>query len=68
MSDGRNCFDPPINSMSKTYENIRKIATGKGDDFTTGWLLGYLYFKKNYKMIAIDLSRQDELDTDPRAI
>ena len=61
-------FDQPINSMSKTYENIRKIATGKGDDFTTGWLLGYLYFKKNYKRIAIDLSRQDELDTDPRAI
>ena len=68
MSDGRNCFDPPINSMSKTYENVRKIATRKGDDFTTGCLLAYPYFKKNYKMIAIDLSRQNELDADPRAI
>ena len=54
--------------MNKTYENIRKIVTGKGDDFTTGCLLDYLYFKENYKMIAIDLNRQNELDTDPRAI
>ena len=61
-------FDQPIDSMSKTYENIRKIATGKGDDYTTGCLLGYSYFKENYKMITVDLSRQNELDADPRAI
>ena len=54
--------------MSKTYENIRKIATGKGDDYATGCLLDYTYFKKNYKTIAIDLSRQNELVADPRAI
>ena len=68
MIDGRNFLDQPINSMSKTYENIRKIATGKGDDYTTGCLLDYPYFKENYKMIEIDLSRQNELDLDPRAI
>ena len=68
MIDGRNFFDQPINSMNKTYENIRKIATGKGDDYTTGCLLDYPYFKENYKMIAIDLSRQNELDAYPRAI
>ena len=68
MIDGRNFFDQRINSMSKTYENIRKIATGKGDDYTTGCLLDYPYFKENYKMIAIDLSRQNELDADPRAL
>ena len=68
MIDGRNVFDQPINSMNKTYENIRKIATGKGDDCTTGCLLDYPYFKENYKMIAVDLSRQNELDADPRAI
>ena len=68
MIDGRNFFDQPINSMSKTYENIRKIATGKGDDYTAGCLLDYSYFKENYKMIAVDLSRQNELDADPRAI
>ena len=66
MIDGRNFFDQPINNMSKTYENIRKIATGKGDDYTTGCLLDYPYFKENYKVIAIDLSRQNELDADPR--
>ena len=68
MINGRNFFDQPINSMNKTYENIRKIATGKGDDYATGCLLDYPYFKENYKMIAIDLSRQNELDADPRAI
>ena len=68
MIDGRNLFDQPINGMNKTYKNIRKIATGKGDDYTTGCLLDYPYFKENHKMIAIDLSRQNELDADPRAI
>ena len=68
MIDGRNFFDQPLNKMNKTYENIRKIATGKGDDYATGCLLDYLYFKENYKMIAIDLSKQQVLDEDPRKI
>ena len=68
MRDGRNIFDQPINSINKTYENIGKIATGKGDNYTTGCLLDYPYFKENYKMIAVDLSRQNELDAHPRAI
>ena len=68
MIDGRNSFDQPVNSMTKTYENIRKIAAGQGDDYTTGCLLDYLYFKNHYKMIAIDLSKQQALDADPRAI
>ena len=68
MIDGRNFFDQPINSMNKTYENIRKIATGQGDDYTTGCLLDYTYFKKYYKMIAVDLSKQQALDADPKAI
>ena len=54
--------------MNKTYKNIRKIATGKGNDYTTGCLLDHPYFKENYKMTAIDLSRQNELDAGPRAI
>ena len=68
MIDGRNFFDQPINSMTKTYENIRKTATGQGDDYTTGCLLDYSYFKNHYKMIAIDLSKQQALGADPRAI
>ena len=54
--------------MTKTYENIRKIATGQGDDYTTVCLLDYSYFKDPYKMIAIDLSTQQALDAEPRAI
>ena len=68
MIDGKNVFDQPINSMTKTYENIRKIAIGQGDDYTTGCLLDYSYFKDRYKVIAIDLSKQQALDADPRAI
>ena len=68
MIDGKIFFDQPIDNKFKTYENSRKIATGKGDDYTTGCLLDYPYFKENYKMIAIDLSIQQALDFDPRAI
>ena len=57
----------PIKDNKVTYENIRKIATGKVDNYTTGCLLDYRYFKDSYKMIAIDLSKQQALDADPRA-
>ena len=54
--------------MILKHGNVRKIATGQGDDYATGCLLDYPYFKKNYKMISIDLSKQKALDADPRAI
>ena len=63
----KNFFNQPIKSYMKTYENIRKITTGQGDDCTTGCLLDYNYFKTN-KMIAIDLSKQETLHVDPKAI
>ena len=50
------------------YEIICKIKAGQGDDYTTGCLLEYNYFKKYYKMIAISLSEQQALDADPKAI
>ena len=68
MIHGKNIFDQPIKSNLKTYENIRKIATGQADDYTTGCLLDYSYFNDCYKMIAIDLSKQHVLHSDPRAI
>ena len=68
MIDGKNLFDQPINSITKTYENIRKIAAGQGDDYTTGCLLDCSYFKDHYKLVAIDLSKQQAFDADPRAI
>ena len=58
-------FDQPIKDDKVTYENIRNVATGKGDNYTTGCLLDYPYFRDNYKMIAVDLSRQQPLDADP---
>ena len=68
MINGENFFDQPIKNNKVTYENIRKIAIGQGDDYTTGCLLDYSYFADTYKMIAVDLSKQQALDADPRAI
>ena len=68
MIDGKNFFDQPIKNDKVTYENIRKIYTGKGDNYTSGCLLDYTYFKKHYKMIAIDLRKQQALDANPKAI
>ena len=66
--NGENFFDQSIKNNKITYDNIRKIATGQGDDYTTGCLLDYSYFADTYKMIAVDLSKQQALDADPRAI
>ena len=66
--DGKSFLDQQIKNDKITYENIKKIATGQGDEYTTGCLLDYAYFKDYYKMIAIDLSKQQALDADPRAI
>ena len=68
LIDGRNFYDQPINDLVKQYDEIRKTATGQGDDYTTGCLLDYQYFKDHYNLIAIDLSKQKELDADSRAI
>ena len=68
MINGENFFDQPIKYNKVTYQNIRKIVTGQGDDYTTGCLLDYPYFKDTYKMIAVNLSIQHALDADPRAI
>ena len=61
-------FDQPVKSDKVIYENIGKITISQGDDYITGCLLDYTYFKKYYKMIAIDLSKQQVLDADPKAI
>ena len=53
--------------MISPYE-IRKTVTGQGNDYTTGCLLDYQYFKDHYQLIAIYLSKQKELDADSRAV
>ena len=66
--DGRNFYDNPIESDIEEYRELKKVMIGKGEDYTTGSLLDYDYFNKLYKLVAVDLSKQKELDADPRAI
>ena len=68
MIDGRNVYDQPTNGLIKQYDEVTKVSTGYGDDYTTGCLLDYAYFKDNYKLIAVDLSKEKALDDDSRAI
>ena len=66
--DGRNFYDNPIESNIEKYRELKKVMIGKGEDYTTGSLLDFHYFDKHYKLVAVDLSEQKELDADPRAI
>ena len=68
LIDHRNFYDQPINDQIKKYDEVRKVMTGKGDEYTTGSLLNYYYALKHYQLIAVDLSKQTELDADPRTI
>ena len=61
-------FDQPVKHDIRKYDNMRKVSTSQGDDYTAGCLLDYNYFEEHYKMIAIDLSKQQELDSGPKAI
>ena len=67
-TDGRNFCDQSINDLIKQYDEVRNISIGQGDDYTTGCLLDFTYFEKNYRLIAIDLSKQKALDPDPKEI
>ena len=68
LIDGRNFYDQPISYEITKYDEVRKITTNKGDDYTTGSLIDYDDFVKHYQLIACDLSKQKELDADPRSI
>ena len=68
MTNGQSFVDKPIKNDLRTYDNIRKIATGQGDDYITDCLLDYNYFNKYYKMIAIDSSKQQALNVYLKAI
>ena len=58
LIDGRIFYNQTINDLVKQYDEIRKIATGQGDDYATGCLLDYQFFKDHYNLIAMDLSKQ----------
>ena len=61
-------FDQPVKSDMGTNDNIQKIATGPGDDYTTGCVSHYNYFNNYYKMITTELSKQQGLDADSKVI
>ena len=61
-------YDQATDSNIKRYKKIRKLTTGTGENYTSGCLLDYDYIKNHYRLIAVDLSRQKELDADPKAI
>ena len=68
MIDSKNFFDQPVKNDMRNYDYIWKIVTGQSDDYWMGCLLDYVYFKNYYKMVAIDLSKQQPLDPDPKTI
>ena len=70
--DGRIFYDQPINNQEtnhliKQYDELRKVSTEQDDDYTTGCLLDFAHFNKNYRLIAAGLSKQKALDADSRA-
>ena len=67
-TDGRNFYGNPIESDIEKYRELKKVMIGKGEDYTTGSLLDYNYFDKHYKLVAVDLSKQKELDADSKTI
>ena len=68
LIDGRNFYAQPINGLIKQNDEVRKVSTEQGGDYTTGCLFDYAYFKDNYKLISIDLTKQKALDAHLRAI
>ena len=68
MMDGKKVFNQPVSNDLRTYDDIIKTATGQGDDYKTGCLLEYAYFRKYYKMIVIKVIKQQALDVDPKAM
>ena len=68
LIDGRNFYDQPIHDLIKQYDEVRETSIEQGDDYTTVCILDDAYFKDNYRLIAVDLSKQKALDAKPRAI
>lgn len=60
-------YNQRVNDSVKKYDEIRKFATDQGNDYTTGCLLDYSYFKNNYDITHIDTSKRNSLDADPMA-
>ena len=67
LIDGRTFYDQNVNDELRKYDEVRNIMNGRGEEYETGSLLDYSYYKKDYKLIACNLSEQKVLDSYPRA-
>ena len=54
LNNGRNFYDQPISDLMKQYDEVRKVSTGHGEDYTTGYLLDYASFNDNYRLVVVD--------------
>ena len=66
--NGKNFYVQPIDSDMKRYKEIRKLTTGQCEDYTIDCLLDYGFIKNHYRLIAVGLSWQKELNADPKVI
>ena len=64
MIDERNFYDQNVNGSIVRYNELLKMTTGRSEDYSTGCLLDYDYYLKDFNIVGIDLSRQAVLDSD----
>ena len=67
LINGTNFYDQPINDLINQYDEVRKVSTGQGDDYTNGYLLDYAYFKDNYRLTAVNICNQRTLDANTKS-
>ena len=60
LIDGKSFFDLPVKNKEEAYEKVIEIS--RNNVYTTGNLLDYGYFWNNYKLIAVDLSKNYDLE------
>ena len=64
--DGRNFYDQNVNNSIVRYNELLKMTTGRSEDHSTGSLLDYYYYIKDFNIVGIDLSQQPIFDSDPK--
>ena len=66
LIDGRNVYDQNVNSSIVRFNELLKITTGRSEDYSTGCLLYYDYYLKDFNIVGMDLSHQAVIDSDPK--
>ena len=66
LIDGRNFYDQNVNSSIVRYNELLKMTAGRSEYYSTGCLLDYDYYIKDFNIVGIDLSHEEVLDSDPK--